>query len=70
MRKQIVSLLIGFSILVAGGCGEEKPQPAKSTPALTPEAEEAMKKATTGGGGPEMVRKKMEEQQQQQSKPQ
>lgn len=48
----------GFVVVIAGivGCGGEPP-PVTTTPEVTPEQKESMKKAMEGGGGPGMINK-------------
>jgi hypothetical protein len=62
MFRMVKILVPGFVLALIAGCGGGKPEPAKSTPPLTPQAQESMRKAQTDGGGPEMVKKKLAEQ--------
>lgn len=48
----------GLAVILAlsAGCGGD-PQPATTTPEMTPEQKESMKKSMEGGGGPAMIEK-------------
>lgn len=51
MISRFGGIVLSLSLLVPLGCGSEKPEPAKSTPDMTPEAKDSMKKYMEGGGG-------------------
>lgn len=56
MARRIYAFGFALGLALTAGCGQP-PTEATTTPELTPEQKESIKKATEGGGGPAMIQK-------------